>query len=93
MKKVDTKGLSKAEIKAKIAAFEAAKLKDIIKGRQEMLVEEQKYEKEQTFADEKFLAQNNLEIQGTSICLEMLEGMGLELLSDQTQDDVEDLLD
>jgi|GEM_PF-2743796 len=82
-----------AEIKAKIAAFEAAKLKDIIKGRQEMLVEEQKYEKEQTFADEKFLAQNNLEIQGTSICLEMLEGMGLELLSDQTQDDVEDLLD
>ena len=82
-----------AEIRKAIAEFEANKLQDIIKARQEMLVEEQKYMKEQTLADEKFLAENNLEIQGTTLGLEMIDALSLEMLDDQTQDDVADLLD
>ena len=73
--------------------FDKNGLRDIIKARQEMLVEEQKYMKEQTLADEKFLAENNLEIQGTTLGLEMIDALTLEMLDDQTQDDVADLLD
>ena len=82
-----------AAIRQAIAEFEANQLKEIIRSKQEMLVEEQKYMKEQTLADAKFLAENNLELQGTTLGLEMVDSLALEMLDDQTQDDVADLLD
>lgn len=60
------------EIRKLIAKFEAGKLDEMLKSKQLLLVEEQKYIKEQNMSEESFLAENNIELQGTTIGREML---------------------
>lgn len=81
------------EIRQAIATFELKKLEEMIKSKQEMLVEEQKYMKEQNLTEERFLAENSLELQGTTIGLEMVEDLVEQLVEGHSHEDNEDLIE